>query len=32
MEFEFNEFKKVLDSVDQSEYRTIAQYTSEIKI
>ena len=28
MEFEFNRFKKVLDSVDQSGYHDITQYTS----
>ena len=32
MEFEFNQFKKVLDKVGQSEYRNITQYTSKIKL
>ena len=30
MEFEFNRFKKVLDSVGQSDYHDITQYTSKI--
>ena len=32
VEFEFNRFKKVLDSVGQSNYHKIIQYTSKIKI
>ena len=29
--FEFNRFKKVLDSAGQSEYHTLTPYTSKIK-
>ena len=32
VEFEFNQFKKVLDSVGQIEYQNITQYMSKIKI
>ena len=32
MEFEFNRFKKVLNSVGQSGYHNITQNTSKIKI
>ena len=32
MEFEFNRFKKVIDSVGQSDYHSIKQYASKIKI
>ena len=32
VEFDFNQLKKVLDSVRQSEYHNITQYTSKIKI
>ena len=32
MEFEFNRFKKVPDSVGQSDYHNITQNTSKIKI